>query len=295
MSELFCDVIRKIIKHNFQISRELKKVNIDTECKETKEGMSCKVYISGFLDDVEISEEHDLTVRLKRTVCEICSKKFGGYHEAIVQIRTEKRKLSKDKLDDIQLTVETLIEDLRAKGNRGLFITDIGEEHGGLDFFISEKGAGIIIAKKIQDQYGGEIKQSSKNIGMKDGRQLYRMTYLLRLPPYARGDFIKLDNSVFQISSIHGNKVKLIELKSWNETMMDFKTINKANILGGKELIKEMILVSQTKGETQLMDSKNYEIRIVKKPKSISYKTEKINVIKNENQIFILPKTKTDK
>jgi len=293
-NDLFGEVIRRIIKNNFQISRELKKIDINTECKEAKGGKSCKVYISGFLDDVEITEEHALHVRLKKTVCDVCSKRFGGYHEEIVQIRTDKRKPTKNELDDIRIVVENLVKDLQSKGNRGLFITDIEEGRGRLDFYMSEKGPGLIIAKKIQDQYGGTIKQSSKNIGMKDGRQSYRMTYRLRLLPYAKGDFLKHDNSIFYISSIHGNKVKLIELKSWNEKIMDFRTIHKANILGGKELITEMILVSQTNGEVQLMDPKNYEIKVVKKPKSVSYESEKIQVIKTENQLFILPKTKTD-
>ena len=294
-SELFSEFIRRIIKHNYQISNELKKINIDTECKGNKDEMSCKVYITGLIEDIEVTEEHDLIVRLKRTVCDNCSKQFGGYHEAIVQIRTEKTKLTDKEFDDIIITVKSLIEDLRAKGNRGIFITDIGEEHGGLDFFISEKGAGLIIAKKIQDLYGGEIKQSSKNIGMKDGRQLYRMTYLIRLPPFTKGDFIKFENTIFQISSMHGNKVKIINLKDWNEIMMDLKLIHNSKILGNKELRKEMIVVSQKTDEVQLMDPKSYEIRIVKKPKSISYNSEKIKVIKFENQLFILPKTKTDK
>ena len=77
-SELFGDVIRRVIKNTFKISKELKKVDINTECKEEKEGMHCKVYITGLLDDEEIKEEHELTVRYKRTVCDVCSKKFGG-------------------------------------------------------------------------------------------------------------------------------------------------------------------------------------------------------------------------
>ena len=100
-SDLFGDVIRRIIKNTFQISREFKKLDINTECKEIKEGMSCKVLISGFLDDVEINEEHELLVRLKKTACDICSKRFGGYHEAIVQIRSENKNLTKKELKEI--------------------------------------------------------------------------------------------------------------------------------------------------------------------------------------------------
>jgi nonsense-mediated mRNA decay protein 3 len=288
-SDLFGDVIRRRIKNTFQISRELKKIDINTECKETKEGMSCKVYIYGFLDDAEITEEHEILVRLKKTVCDVCSKRFGGYHEAIVQIRKDKRELTKKELEDIIMVVENLVKDLQSKGNRGLFITDMGEEHRGLDFYISEKGPSLIIAKKIQEQYGGTIKQSSKNIGMKDGKQIYRMTYLIRLPSLKKGDFIKHNNSFFNIVSVHGNKVKMTDLANWKETTVDLKTIQKVNKIDGEELVKEMILVSQTIDELQFMDPDTYKIQTIKKPKQITLKTEKINILRTEKQIFLIP------
>ena len=288
-SDLFGDVLRRVIKHTFQISRELKKIDINTECKETKEDMSCKIYISGFLDDAEITEEHEILVRQKRTVCNICSKRFGGYHEAIVQIRTDKRKLTKNELKDIRTVVENLVEDLRAKGNRGLFITDMEEEHSGLDFYISEKGPSLVIAKKIQDRYGGTIKQSSKNIGMKDSRQIYRMTYLIRLPSYKKGDFLRNNNMFLHIVSIHGNTVKMINLSNWDESTVDIRTIQKAKILGNEELIEEMILVSQTADEIQIMDPKTYGIKVIKKPKPIEFKKEKVKILKTEKQIFLIP------
>ena len=288
-SELFGEVIRRVIRNTFQISRELRDIDITTECKDVKENMSCKVFISGFLDDAEINEEHNLFVRLDKTVCDVCSKRFGGYHEAIIQIRAENRDLKKDELEQIGIFVENLVEDLRAKGNRALFITDIGKEHGGLDFYISEKGAGLVIAKAIKNQYGGAIKQSSKNIGMKDSKQQYRITYLIRLPSFVKGDFLKIDNSFFYVISVYGNKVKMINLKNWEESTNDIKIIHKLKKVGGKELIKDMILISQTNDEIQVMDPKNYEITIIKKPKAISLESDNVQVIKINDQFFIFP------
>ena len=288
-SDLFGDVLRKIIKNTFQIKRELQKVDINTECKETKNGMLCKVYISGVLDGVEISEEHNLLVHQKNTVCDICSKRFGGYHEAILQIRTEKRTLKKNELENIRTVVENLVQEFRFKGNRGLFITDIGEEHRGLDFYLSEKGPALIIAKKIKDRYGGTITQSSKNVGMKDSRQIYRMTYLVRLPPYKKGDFIKHNKKFFFIVSIFGNKVKMLDLSNWKESILDVKTIEKASILGGEELVKEMIFISQTKDEVQIMGTKSYKINIIKKPSPISIKDKKIKIVELEDKLFLFP------
>ena len=289
LSETLPDVLRKLVKNNFKISPDVKKIDINTDCKETKQGLVCKVYISGLVGESEITEEHDLLVHLKRTVCDVCSKQVGGYHESIVQIRADKRKLSKEELENIENSVFTIIENIQAKGNRSLFITDMGIEHGGLDFYLSDKTTGLIVAKKIQEQYGGEIKQSAKNIGMKDSRQLYRVTYLVRIPSFRRNDFIILEKSFYYIESIHRNKLKIIDLKNWEETNTDNKTIQRASILGGEELVKEMILVSQTKQEVQLMDESNYEIKTVRKPKDIDYKTDKIKTVQFDDQIFLAP------
>jgi len=166
-NDLLDDILRRIIKNNFEISKELQNIDINIDFNETPRGLECTVYISGLIQEKEINEEHDLLIRLRKTVCEICSRQFGGYHEAIIQVRTEKRKFSKEELINIKATVETIIENMQGKGNRTLFIADIAEEHGGLDFYISDKNAAYNISKMLLDKYGGFIKQSSTNTGMK--------------------------------------------------------------------------------------------------------------------------------
>jgi nonsense-mediated mRNA decay protein 3 len=288
-SELLNDVLRRIIKKHFKIKPELKKIDINLDCLEVPHGYECKVYISGFIGETELTEEHDLTVRLKKTVCETCSKQFGGYHEAIIQIRTEKRKLTKNELFDIRKTVETQVENLRGKGNRTLFISDMGEEHGGLNFFLSDKNAAFVISKILLDKFGGILKQSSSNIGMKDGRQQYRNTYLVRIPSFRKNDFIDFMNKYYLVKGVHSNNVKLKNLSNWEETTLDFKNLENAKILGGKELLKEMIIVSQTKNDIQVMNEKTYMIKTLKKPIAKDYKSEKIKTVKIDEQIYIFP------
>jgi nonsense-mediated mRNA decay protein 3 len=284
------EIMQRIVKNNIKISNELQKVNITIETNKTSQGLECIVHISGLIQEKEINEQHDLLIRLKKTVCEICSRQFGGYHEAIIQVRTEKRKFSKEELNEIKTTVQSLVESIQYKGNRTLFIADIAEEHGGLDFYISDKNAAFNISKILLDKYGGYIKQSSTNTGMKDGKQVYKMTYLVRIPSYKKGDFIQIEDTFYQIKKLHSNKVKIINLSTLEENSINPKKLEKARILDGQNFLIDMIVVSQTNGELQLMDEKTYDIHIVKKPKEIEYKTEKIQVIKIDNKLFLFPK-----
>jgi nonsense-mediated mRNA decay protein 3 len=289
-NDLLDDILRRIIKNNFEISKELQNIDIKIDFNETPRGLECTVYISGLIQEKEINEEHELLVRLRKTVCEVCSRQFGGYHEAIIQVRTERRKFSKEEIADMQQTVETMIENMQDKGNRTLFIADIAEEHGGLDFYISDKNAAFNISKMLLDKYGGFIKQSATNTGMKDSKQIYKMTYLVRIPPYKKGDFIQINDDYYLIKNLRANKIKLINLSTWGESSTDIKNLEKARIHGGQDLLKEMIVVSQTKNELQLMDEKTYKIHIVEKPKEIEYKTKKIHVIKIDDLLFVHPK-----
>jgi len=147
-SESLDESLLRHIRDNFQISVELKEVKIKTEYDEKRKNIPCNIEISGLLEDQKIVEQHNLMVRIKKTICDVCSKKFGGYFEAVLQLRAEKRKPSHDELQVIRETIETLVENLQAKGYRGLFITDVIEEQGGIDFYLSEKGSAYNIAKK---------------------------------------------------------------------------------------------------------------------------------------------------
>jgi len=288
-TESFEEILKRHIKDIFSISRELTKTLILTECGEKKKKIDCKVTFSGYIEDQQITEQHQLIVRLKNTICDVCSKQFGGYFEAILQIRAEKRTPTTEEIQQITELVETLVEQFREKGNRGLFVTEITEEQGGLDFYLSEKGSAYTIAKKIQEKNGGEIKQSSTNAGMKDSKQLFRMTYLVRLPSYKMGDFIFYHKSYYHIVSISKNKVHMINLKNWSDQVIDGKELQKISTLGNKEKIKEMILVSQSTDEVQVMNQKTYKISDIKKPKTVTFTTKTIPVVVLEEQFFLLP------
>lgn len=288
-AELLNDVLRRIIKNTFHISKELKKVEIDIDFKEQKENIRCVVYITGIIKDVKITEEHNVTVRFHNDVCDICSKQAGGYYEAIIQIRADKRSLTEEELDNISLDIQSFVEKLQSKGNRALFIANIKRHHGGLDFYISHQGSAQTILQETQERYGGEIKKSSKNIGMEDGQQIYRMTYLLRLPAFKKGGFIKQDNNFFYVSTISKNKIHLTSLNDWKEDISKVKNLEEAEVIGGEDLIKEMIVVNQKKNEIQVMDPDTYEINVIQKPKNIDFKSEKVKTVKTNDKIYLFP------
>ena len=289
VQESFKDILNRQVKEAFTINPELKQVQIHTECKEQERIHSCLVSISGYLEGQTIMEQHPLTVRIRHATCETCSREAGGYYEATVQIRAEHRTFTHKELKTLRFAVETMVEQFQVSGKRGLFIADIAEKREGLDFFLSEKGTALSIAKKIQEQFGGDFKQSASSAGMKDSRQVYRMTYLVRIPAYRKGDFFLFDNSFFSIVSLHSNKVRALELSTWCEKVIEGKDIQPSRIYGGKELIKEMIVVSQSKTEIQLMNPKTYTTMEIRKPKAFSVDTAMVKTVALDGYLFLVP------
>jgi nonsense-mediated mRNA decay protein 3 len=283
-------IVEKNVKQIFSISNELKEVNIQVKCKPEPERQSCDINVSGKLDDVLIKEKHHVFIRIKQHSCEVCSKQFGGYHEAIIQIRPSQRKLHNEKKNEIQFFVEDLINGIRNKGNRSLFLTDMDHEHGGLDFFISDKHAAFSIVKKIQERFGGEIHVSTKNIGMKDGKQLYRDTYLLRFLPFQKNDIFKLDDDYFYVLNIKGTQLHVVKLKNWSESLISSTDAEKGLFIAETdELSFKPILVNETKNELQLMHPINYKIFTLKKPKETFCFSEETEIIQINDLFFFKP------
>lgn len=286
-------VVNRNVKQLFSISNELKQVAIKVTCTPEQERYSCAISISGTVDEVSITETHHVYVRMKQHSCDVCSKQFGGYHEAIIQIRPGQRKLQNEKKDEIQFFVEDLIIGMQEKGNRNLFLADMGHEHGGLDFFISDKHAAFSIVKKVQEKFGGEIHVSTKNIGMKDGKQLYRDTYLLRFLPFQKDDIFKLDDVFYFVIKAKGNQLQIFRLQDWYESLISSSDAEKGLFIAeADEVSFKPILVNETKSELQLMHPTSYKIFTVKKPSDTILFSEETEILQINDQFFLRPDIK---
>jgi nonsense-mediated mRNA decay protein 3 len=288
-NESFEHAVKRYINNAFSFDPDFKDIGIDLDCQKEEDSMFCKATVKGRIDNQEIAEDHFLEIRLKPNVCDVCSKRFGGYHEAILQIRTSKKKMSEKRKRKIELFIDQFVSSMQQRGNRKLFITDKNFEKTGIDYLLSDKQAAASIVKKTQEAFSGEITVSSSNIGMHDGKQVYRMTYLLRLPGFNTYDILSKEDSLFIITSLSGNLMHALDLKTWEDHTFKLKDFEKSTVFDYDELVQNMILVSQTEKEVQVMDKETYKIVVISKPKKIQYKSDQISVIRFHDALFILP------
>lgn len=277
LDEEFEEILRRFITEFFTISSELCSSQIEfTQLEHSGNKVFATITIKGKVGNTSLCEEHLVTLRLRYDSCDVCSKQHGRYFESIIQIRADKRDPDEEELIAITKLVEEQVEMMKEHGTRDLFITEIVEEKGGVDFYLSNKACAKNIVRHIQSRFGGTIKQSPSLVGMKDGKNLTRMTYLLRLFPYRVGDVFSFEKGLYLVKEISGTKTSALNLITWDDRSFTNKNLDSVKVFLKDHLSTEVVIVSQSDTEVQIMNSKTYKISDVKKPKDISFESGKV-------------------
>jgi nonsense-mediated mRNA decay protein 3 len=282
------DILEKIISENVITDPEVSSFDIHIDPKyEDENNVNVEVIIHANVHDLRKEEKYNTKIRFKKSVCDECSKQQGGYWEAKVQFRGTKGKLSSEDFERAYEIVDTIVAD-KEKKDRDAFITKVEEIHSGLDFYLGSKNLGKAIAKKLAAGFGGHVKESAQLMGKKDGKDIYRMTYAVRLLEFRLDDFLQLDEQIFQVRKISSDGVLLRDLLSGKDFWFSVPDLEKAKIIGGVELIKDMVVVSKGKNEIQVLDPDNLKTIDVIIPNGIDVRGESVKVVKYEDSYFVI-------
>ncbi len=238
--------------------------------------------------DLSLEEKLDTIVRIKGGICSRCSKIVGNYYESIIQVRGRGRKLSDRQkehyLEEIDRRVETAKEE-----NREMFVSKVEDVPGGLDFYLSSISLAKAISKDLADRAGAEVKESSTLVTQKEGRDVYRVTYLVRLPSYMRGEVIMHEDRPHLVAQIGSNSTKIIDLKTHEPVNVSNAELYEAKVIGKREDILDAIVLTDSKREVQVMNPKTYATVEVRKPPGYSVTGETVRVLVYEEEVFLLP------
>lgn len=251
-------------------------INVDVGIKLTSE-------------DITTSLEETTKIILKKSQCEICSKIQGDYYEAILQIRPSGQDMTEEQKEEIRDIIKKRVEVKRGE-ERNIFVTFEEEIHGGLDFYLSDTGVSKNLAHEISRKFGGRVTTSSKLTGREDGQNIYRMTYSVRLPPYKRGDFVEEEGQVMRIRKLGGKNGSTImkDVRTGKIISRDKNDLEDVKVLGGGELIKEAVVVSESDEEIKVLDPESYETVTLVKPEGFEGDVEEVTVLKTQDHLYIL-------
>ncbi len=227
------------------------------------------------------------SIRLKRGACDQCSKQMGKYYEAILQVRGPERSLSDSDMRDVERIVRSRVDSIR-KSNRDVFISRLEQVKGGLDFYFSTIPAARTIAKELQEDLCAEYKESSSLWGRKDGKEVNRMTYLVRLPGFRRGDVIEYSKRDYYVRGMSKGVVHMIDLASGDEVPIRISESHECVLSATKGSIMKAAVVTESDRELQVVDPGNMTTVEVRKPRGFSRKGEQVRFVKTRLGTYVL-------
>jgi nonsense-mediated mRNA decay protein 3 len=221
------------------------------------------------------SKDFVVSVRLKKDTCQRCGKKSGHYYEAIIQLRAPSTDSGTGRLE-------------RAR-SRSIFISKEEKVPGGYDFYLSSSTTAKAIARDLTKAFGASSKTSNSMAGRKDGQDLTRMTYLVRIPAYEAGDIFSMDGGFYLLRSFEGNTLSFTDLETWQETKVAFGRLPEFEVLDRKNNVRQADVISDSGSELQILDPETLTPAEIVKPKKFGNAKQSVSIIKTKRGILLVP------
>jgi nonsense-mediated mRNA decay protein 3 len=111
-------------------------------------------------------EEHIVYLKPIKKVCQDCSRRTGGYVEAIVQLRGKSAKAM------------DFIEDQMIRENQTFRVENV---KNGLDIYLADKNFADRMTNRLKKKFNAKIKKNYKLVTRKKGKNIYRSVILVRI------------------------------------------------------------------------------------------------------------------
>ncbi len=222
-----------------------------------------------FVADVEYSlegivyrETVRIPIKVEGEACTICSRYYGNYFEAIVQIRGARNREEEERVRERFYEITSQIKD------PALFVNREEDVRGGIDIYVSSKHHAKQIVNKLAEEFGAAVKESPQIAGRRDGQDLYRVTYSLRLPPYRKGDVVKISGRYYVVRDITSKGFSAMDIDNGKVTIFKHRIYEEKNgkvICLSKEIRKIQVVYDD--GNTlQILNPTTYEVVEISKP-----------------------------
>ncbi len=226
-------------------------------------------------------------VRLKRGSCKECSKKMGNYFEAILQVRGAGKSMDDEMEQELNTFVTLRMESMKGD-SRDLFISKIERVKGGLDFYFSKAQPARNVARELQDTRCAEYKESSSMWGMREGEEVSRMTYLVRMPGFDKGDIIEYDSKDYFVRSMSKGSVYGIDLKQGDSKPLKMKEASDFRLSLRASQIRSAVVLMETDKEVQVLDPETMLPLDLRKPSGFVRKGEQVRLVKTRLGVYVL-------
>jgi len=222
IEEVVVDSVRKEIRKRYGYEGKVEVAELGKEIKADENRASVSLDVKAEIKGVEIEERGEVEVIFKKETCDRCSKIAGGYYVGIVQIRAEDR-IPTD--EELAMAEEIAYSSLGEED----FVSEERTLKEGLDIYVSSMDCGRRISRWIVKKLGGSFSESRKLYGRKDGRNIYRVSFSVRLPGFGEGTLLEIEDKVVSVEKvIKGKGMECVDMNTGERVFLRKKETKNA-------------------------------------------------------------------
>ena len=213
-----------------------------------------------------------MAATVRRATCERCSRMAGNYYQATVQVRGSAGAPGSEELADSQKIAEAVTETCFLRGDRLSFIQETKDVKGGIDLVVGSTAQGRSIAKAIQERFGGSVQESYKLVGMRDGKNVYRTSILVRLPRLKAGDLIRARGTFLEVRGFEGKRTACASLRDGAAVYLSEDDAEDALVIGNRSTAERAVVVAGDQDVLEVLDPESYRTVSASRPRILEAK-----------------------
>lgn len=206
------DLADQLVRDALHLHPDLRDIRVTIALRDLSTTRTmADVEVAGTLYGQPVQDTARIEIVWKGEQCDRCSRISGGYYGGVVQVRAEGRETTPHEREVASRIACQVEESLQEGGERLAFISGIDEKEG-LDLIVGSHRMGQVIARQVTGALGGQCTVHPKLVGERDGRQVYRITYSIRLPRWKKGDVVWTGREYLEVRESGGREVKVFDL-----------------------------------------------------------------------------------
>lgn len=239
---------------------DVKKPSIDVSVETISINRSrADLVIRGILYKSPVEGTCSVEIIWNKEQCDRCNRISGSYYEGIVQVRGEGRIPGTWEIQMATSIAQQVEDSLQAGGERLSFISDMNETRDGLDIIIGSQHIGLMISQGIVAQLGGRYTTHPKLVGEKNGRQLFRITYSVRLPRFQKYDVVAVGKRYLEVERVEAHYVRCRDLQDGSQKSVRDDDVGK--IIGNSRNAESALVAFADKSAIGIMDPLTHATR----------------------------------
>jgi|GEM_PF-3268053 len=273
-TEAIKKVLMKEIRYHRKVRCDAMKISCTDMDAHTKR---CNVVLNVELEGISHSVEKEILVYISKGMCPNCSRLHGHAFSAIVQIRRKDRKIPQQ----YQAEIEEIINTKKNQIVKKVVVKN------GIDYYIMDNAHAHGVCEQIKTKFNARLKISPRLHTRKDGKDVYRVTYLVELNRFDVGDLIYTHEELYLVVRETGDKVAVQSLKDASEKSIDMHLLEHAEQIELSELLA-VDVIHVDASEITVMDPST--MKLLRFPiLDYSRDDEKAWVLKREDNIYLIP------